>query len=68
LPNGANEGVVKLSTLMIPNGKAIQSRYGRNLPQRVRVRSATMPTMTSKNMSQVRVTSSMVASALAASP
>ena len=49
-------GVVNKRMPQIENGAATQRRQGRYLPQRVRVRSATIPIMGSLTASQIRVT------------
>ena len=53
-------GTVKASTAVAAIGIAIQMRYGRKCPQRVTVRSATVPMIGSKNASATRVTSIIV--------
>jgi hypothetical protein len=51
-----------------PKGTAVHSNHGRNLPQRVLVRSASTPIMGSKKASHNRPTSSSVPAAAAAIP
>ena len=53
---------------MMPKGTAVQSTHGRNLPQRVFVRSATTPMMGSKMASHTRTTTSSVPAAAAVIP
>ena len=53
---------------MMPNGTAVQSTQGRNLPHRVFVRSATTPMMGSKMASQTRTTTRSVPAAAAVIP
>src|ERR1017187_5735567 len=58
LPVAAKFGVVYATTITTPHGSAVHKTHGRNLPQRVLVRSAIRPIMGSKNASQSRPTSS----------
>jgi len=53
---------------MIPKGTAVHSTQGRNLPQRVFVRSAMTPITGSKTASQTRTTTSSVPAAAAVIP
>ena len=53
---------------MIPNGTAVQSTQGRNLPHRVFVRSATTPMIGSKIASHTRTTTRSVPAAAAVIP
>ena len=57
---GRTRGTVYASTMTTAHGTAVQSTHGRNLPQRVFVRSASTPIIGSKNASQSRPTSSIV--------
>ena len=62
------DGVVNVNTPIIPNGIAIQSKYGRNFPQRVSVLSAMIPTNGSNAASQSRVTKNIVPTTAAEIP
>ena len=52
-PLGPMSGVVKVSTPIMPKGIAVHKTQGRNLPQRVFVRSAMAPIMGSLKASQI---------------
>ncbi len=53
---------------MMPNGTAVHSTQGRNLPHRVLVRSAITPIIGSKIASKTRTTTSSVPAAAAVIP
>ena len=68
MPVIEKSGVVYASTMTTPHGTAVHNTHGRNLPQRVLVRSAITPIMGSKKASQSRPTSSSVPAAAAVIP
>ena len=61
-------GMRNVSTTSTEKGTAPKRIHGRNLPQRLRVRSAIMPKIGSLTESQIRVTRNMVPTAAGASP
>lgn len=68
LPEASKLGVVNVSTPAMPKGMAKIRRYGRNLPQRVFVRSAIVPITRSFAASNMRVNRNSVPIAAAGNP
>ena len=65
---GPKSGVTYTSQKITPNGTAVPRIQGRNLPQRVCVRSASAPIIGSRTASPSRSTRNIVPTATAESP